>query len=472
MANVEHRTVVERSGKAGGSKTAGSRAAESSAHHTKLSVRQKLGFGIFDLGGNLFFTLMGFWCLKYLTDIVGISAAWAGVAVMIGKAWDAVTDPVMGYISDRTLSRWGRRRGYLLFGAVPMMLSMWFFFSAPQIVSPPLLILWAVFALMLLNTVATIINVPYSSLTPELTDDYHERSSLNGYRFGCAVFGTILGAAAVQPLTELFPSPRLGWSMMGLILGLVTAAVTLVTFFGTKERKHTREDLPTEGFFATYREVFTNRPFVKLIVTYALHIMGITFLQSILAYYTEYIYKRPDITPLAMMVLLLTAMVFIPVSVLVSKKIGKKRTYQICFAILASACLLIFFLGRPLGPAFFMAIMVYGGIGIGFSYVAPYAMVPDTIDYDAVKSGERKEGAYYGIWTFISKLGTALAVFVSGVILDLGGYIANAEQSEGAINAIRIVIGPIPALILAGAFLVINFYSLDEKTFNKLKGTL
>jgi hypothetical protein len=229
----------------------------------RLTVKQKLGFGIFDLGGNMFFTLMGFWALKYLTDIAGIAAAWAGVAMMAGKVWDAVTDPVMGFISDRTLSRWGRRRPYLLFGAVPRMLTLWLFFTSPGIENPVLLTLWAVLALTLLNTASTVVNIPYAALTPELTEDYHERTSLNGYRFGCAVFGTITGAAAVQPLTELFGAPRRGFSMMGLILGTVIALVTLITFFGTKEKKYTKADLPTRGFFATYKQVFTNKPFVQ-----------------------------------------------------------------------------------------------------------------------------------------------------------------------------------------------------------------
>src|SRR5215469_12276458 len=114
----------------------------------RLTVKQKLGFGIFDLGGNMFFTLMSFWALKYLTDTVGIAAAWAGFAVMIGKLWDAVSDPMMGYISDRTLSRWGRRRVYLLFGAVPMMLSMIFFFTSPEYLPSSLHIIWAIVALV------------------------------------------------------------------------------------------------------------------------------------------------------------------------------------------------------------------------------------------------------------------------------------------------------------------------------------
>ncbi|MDR2477575.1 MAG: glycoside-pentoside-hexuronide (GPH):cation symporter [Treponema sp.] len=439
----------------------------------RLSVKQKLGFGIFDLGGNMFFTLMGFWSLKYLTDIVGVAAAWAGIAVMAGKVWDAVTDPVMGFISDRTLTRWGRRRPYLLAGAVPMMFAMWLFFSAPNIDKPVLLVLWVSLALMLLNTVSTVINIPYSSLTPELTGDYHERSSLNGYRFGCAVFGTILGAAAVQPIVDFFAgigpgNIRFGWSMMGLSLGAVMTLVTLLTFFGVREKRHSAKDLPTKGFFATYRQVFSNRPYVILLLTYSLNIMGITFLQSILAYYTEYVYKRPDITPLAMMILLLTAMVCIPLSVMVSKRIGKKRTYQICFAVIASACMVIFLLGQRLGPNFFLIFMVYAGIGVGFGYVAPFAMVPDTVEYDAAKTGERKEGAYYGIWTFISKLGTSFSVFLSGLLLSIGGYVANAEQGGKAIFAITLLIGPVPALTLLGAMILIEKYTLDEKAYQEL----
>jgi GPH family glycoside/pentoside/hexuronide:cation symporter len=114
--------------------------------------------------------------------------------------------------------------------------------------------------------------------------------------------------------------------------------------------------------------------------------------------------------------------------------------------------------------------MVYAGIGIGFSYVSPYSMVPDTIEYDAARSGERKEGAYYGIWTFVSKLGTSLSAFISGAILSFGGYAANADQSPSAILAIRLLIGPIPAVILIAAMICIQAYTLDENTYKKIMG--
>lgn len=437
-----------------------------------LTVKQKLGFGIFDLGGNMIFTALGFWSLNYLTDTVGLAAGLAGIAVMAGKVWDAVTDPVMGYISDRTHSRWGRRRPYLLFGAIPIFLAMCFFFTKPDYLgeaSPVTIAVWAAIALMLLNTANTVINIPYSSLTPELTDDYHERTRLNGYRFGCAVFGTIIGAAAVLPIAGAFSDRKTGFIAVGAVLGGVAALTTLLTFFGTKEKKRRKEDFPNKGFFATYRQVLTNKPYLILLFTYALHLCALTFLQGILVYYTKYIYHNENLATPAMAILLLTAMVFIPLSVLLAKKTGKKLVYQISFAVLSSTCFLIFLFGHILGQNFFLMIMLYAGIGLGFSYVAPFAMVPDAVEYDAVKTGERKEGAYYGIWTFIAKAGQSLAVFLSGRILDSGGYIADAAQSETALFSIQTIIGPLPAIIFIAAIILVQFYPLDEKTYNKLR---
>lgn len=433
----------------------------------KLSLGTKLGFGAADLGGNLFFTAMGFWTLNYLTDTVGLAAAAAGAAVMIGKLWDAVTDPMMGFISDRTRSRWGRRRPYLLFGALPLALTMWYFFTAPKAGSQAWLTIWASLALCALNTAYTIINIPYSSLTPELTKDYNERSSLNGYRFGFAVIGTILGAGAVLPLVGIFGANRAaGFSFMGAVLGVLMAVSTLVTFFAVKEPDHSHEPIPTEKFFPTFLAVFKNKPYVILLFTYALNLTALNFVQGILVYYFKYIYRNEALTTLAMLLLLVTAMICIPLSVKVSKHIGKKRTYQICFAVLASACLIIYLFGHRFGSGFFLVMMVYAGIGVGFGYVAPWAMVPDAIEFDAVRTGNRKEGAFYGMWTFTSKVGTSLAIALTGAILGAAGYAANlAEQSATTLRAIRLIIGPIPALVFILAILLIERYPIDEKTY-------
>jgi GPH family glycoside/pentoside/hexuronide:cation symporter len=435
----------------------------------KLRLSTKLGFGVCDLGGNLFFTALGFWSLNYLTDTVGLGAGLAGVAVMIGKLWDAVTDPMMGYLSDRTRTRWGRRRPYLLFGAVPLLLSMWFFFTSPGIdpANQIALTVWATVALMMLNTAYTVINIPYSSLTPELTDDYHERTSLNGYRFGFAVFGTIRAPPRFCHRRRA-SDPGGGFSAVGLILGTVMAVTALATFLSVREKDHSNTEIPKEGFFATYLAVFRNKPYLLVLGTYALNLTALNFLQGILVYYTKYIYGNESITTPAMVILLLVAMVCIPVSVFLSKKVGKKLTYQISFGVLASACALIYLFGEALGERFFLAMMVYAGIGIGFGYVAPWAMVPDTIEYDAVMTGKRKEGSFYGMWTFASKVGQSLSMLISGAVLSAGGYVVDAAQTHAAKGAIKLLIGPMPVVVLVAAIVLIQFYPLDEQTYERL----
>ncbi len=438
----------------------------------KLPLHVKAGFGIGDLGGNLFFTAMGFYSLIYLTDTVGVAAALAGAAILLGKFWDAVTDPMMGYISDRTRSRWGRRRPYLLFGALPLLFAMWYFFSAPDFGNAQTAgFLWAAAALCLLNTAYTVVNIPYGSLTPELTKDYRERTSLNGFRFSFAVIGTILGAAVVLPIVNLAGGGRQGYPIVGLLFGAIMAGTILTTFFSVREPGRESMARPKEKFFATFLVVFKNKTYMRLAAVYTLNLTGITFVQTMLVYYFKYIYQNEAMTTVAMLLLLGVAMLCIPVSVLTAKKIGKKRTYQIALVILAVSCFAMFFFAHILGMMFTFGVMVFAGVGIGFGYVPPFAMLPDVVEVDAVRTGSRKEGAYYGMWTFFSKIGVALAAALAGVFLSMAGFVPNlADQSSSAVFTIRLLIGPVPAAVFIAGILLVASYELDEKTYDAVVG--
>ncbi len=435
-----------------------------------LPLKVKLGFGIGDLGGNLFFTAMGFYSLIYLTDTVGLAAALAGAAILIGKFWDAFSDPMMGFISDRTRSRWGRRRPYFLFGALPLLLSMWYFFSAPDFRNSQTMgFIWVALILCLLNTAYTVVNIPYGSLTPELTKDFKERTSLNGFRFSFAVIGTILGAAIVLPIIGLAGDSRTGYSYVGLLFGAIMAGTILITFITVREPDHASIPLPTEKFFATFQVVFKNRTYLRLAAVYTMNLTGITFVQTMLVYYFKYIYKNESSTTIAMLLLLGVAMLCIPVSVLVAKRYGKKRTYQTALGILALSCLAMFFFAHILGMIFTFIVMIFAGVGIGFGYVPPFAMLPDVVEVDAVQTKIRKEGAYYGMWTFFSKIGVALAAALAGAFLSLASFVPNlADQPSSALLAIRLVIGPIPALIFAAGIILVQKYPLDEKTYDSI----
>ncbi len=434
---------------------------------TGLTMKSKLGFGVCDLGGNLFFTAIGLWLMIYLTDTVGIAAGFAGIVVAIGKIWDAITDPITGFLSDRTKTRWGRRRPWMLFGSFPLFVTMMIMFTNPGFDSQVALFAWGVLAFCALNTAYTAVNIPYNSLTPELTQDYHERTVLNGYRFGFAVVGTLLGAGMALPIVGLFKTKSAGFSAMGAIFGAVMLITALITFFSVREPATERQPL-TKGFFETYRKVFRNKPYLLILGVYALHVTALTVVMSVAAYYFKYIHNNEQMTTTAMLLLLVTAFVFIPVSVIVSKKIGKKIVYGAGLLIIAVNLMVLFFLGHLYPIEYSLAVMLTTGIGFGFTYVMPYAMVPDAVEYDYLLSGERTEGAFYGIWTFGIKIGQAIALAITGTVLSLVGYVPDVAQTMESQLGIRLLLGPIAAVIFILGVVVLYLYPINEKRYNEI----
>ena len=318
----------------------------------KLPVQVKLGYGVCDLGGNLFFTIIAFLLLNYLTDTVGISAGLAGTIIMVGKVWDAVTDPVAGYLSDNTSSRWGRRRPYIFLGSIPLFLTMILMFTNPKLQSQGALFVWGTVSFCLLCAAYTVVNIPYSALTPELTQDFHERTSLNGYRFGFAVIGTLIGAGAALPLVNAFSDKNTGFTVLGIAFGFIMMITAMATAVTVKEPDRQASG-PRQGFFRTYLGVFGNRPYIFILLTYALHVTALTVVSGIAIYYFKYVHQNEPMTTAAMVTLLVTAMVFIPVSVVVSKKTGKKAAYGFGLLAFAASIMVLFFFGHLHPPIIF-----------------------------------------------------------------------------------------------------------------------
>ena len=429
----------------------------------RLPVRKKIGFGIADIGGNLFFTAMGFWTLTYLTDTVYLAPALAGIAVMTAKIWDAVTDPIVGFFSDNTRTRFGRRRPYLLFGALPFGLSLWLFFTKPSFTAQTALFWWALLMLCLVNTAMTLVNIPYSALTPELTSDYNEQTSLNAYRFLCAGIGTIMGAVIVMPIVNIFPSKASGFSAAGAVIGGIILVTTLITFFSVKESAVPPKTSTgkASAFFASYRSVFKNSAYTVLLAVFVLHITALNFLQGMVVYYLKYIYRAEALSSMIMGLLLITAIVSIPIAAKCSNLLGKNFSYRTGLAVLCVSTMVIFFIGHRIGVTGLAISFVCAGIGVGFAFATPWAMLPDAIAWqpDTV----RNEGCYYGVWTFASKLGQAVSTGVSGLILSAAGYHADTIQSPQTIFAIRLIAGPIAAAACLLGVILIRFYPIDKK---------
>jgi len=437
----------------------------------KLSLRVKLGYGAGDLGGNLFFTVVAFWLMNFLTDEVGLSAGLVGVALMLGKAWDAITDPAVGILSDRTRSRWGRRRPWLLFGSVPLGVSFWLLFTSPGSESQTTLLVWATLVYMLTCTAYTTVNIPYNALTPELTKDFDERTALNGYRMAFAGTGTLIGAGTALLIVGLFTSRTVGYSVMGAVFGGVMTLTALIPFLAVREPED--PPAPARGnILRTYLQALRNRPFVLILVPWVLNTAGVTVVTATMIYYFKYIYDNEALMPIAVAVLIVTAMVFIPIWVKLSERLGKRNTYVAGLTIFIVALMAFFFLGHTLGVGFAFVVMVVAGIGFSTHYVMPWAIVPDTVEYDFAETGLRREGVYYSLWTFMIKLGQAAAGLMVGVILEAFGYVPDVAQSTSALFGIRFLIGPVTGICFGLGILVLLFYPIDKARYAEIQARI
>ena len=449
------------------------RAAQLADRPDRLSRKTKLGYGIADLGGNLLFTVAGFYFLNFLVDSLGLAAGLAGTALFIGTIWDAITDPAMGYISDRTHTRWGRRRPYMATGAVLLLIFMVLMFTDPGLREDRQLFVWVVVINCLLNTAYTLVNIPYSALAPELTADFHERTVLNGYRMSFAVVGTLVGAGAVVPLVNLFGGTVTGWTITGGILGAIMAASMLTTVLTVKEQLGAPVKKQTR-IIKSYAEVLTLKPFLLAVIPWACHITGVTIIQANLRFFYKHIYENEGMFQVALLFLLVVSLAFIPVWVRVSKKLGKKRCYNTGMLIVAAMVLIFVSIG-PLLPIWFsFVIMALAGVGFSTQYAIPYALVPDVVEYDFAENGARREGVFYGMWTFSSKLGRALAIGMSGWILAAFGYIeasvtvSDPVQNALALTGIRILVGPVPAFFFVAGVIILSFYPITKDVYDQI----
>lgn len=435
----------------------------------KLTLKTRLGYGIGDIAICLYWSGVGLYLLYFYTDVVGISPSLAGLIYGIGMLWDAVTDPFMGYVAERTRTKWGVYRPYLLFGNVPLALSFVLLFWVPPF-EGAMLFSFLLLTNLLHRTCFTIVSVPFSSLTPRITSDSQERTNLTGFRMLGAQTGTNLMALLAFPIIFWVggDDESSGFLVLGAIAGITALAIHAVTFMTVKEPEN---DLGIERVGGSLAEaaqaVAKNGPF--WLVFSATLIVGITtiFFGNNLIYYTKYALNLHEYQGTILFTSGIIAFLSIPIWWAISNRIGKKLTWLISSSITLIA--LVSFYLYPISQLNELLVLVgFIGFGSGAGGILFWSMLPDTIEYGEVHTGVRSESSLYGFMTFAQKGSIAFAIIILGLVLDAIGFQANEIQTESTIADMKAIMTLIPIVGIASSLVIIYFYPIDAKMHKEL----
>jgi GPH family glycoside/pentoside/hexuronide:cation symporter len=435
----------------------------------KLSRREKWIYGSGDLSFSLITTIVGAYFAIFLTDVVGVPAKIAAAAIFIGSTWDYINDPLVGYISDRTRSRWGRRRPFLLFAAVPLMLAFALMWWRPPLTDPVILGIYFSIIFILYELAATFAYMPYLALTPELTSNYDERTSLMSTRAFFSILGSLVAFTIPLLIVGAFHPENAGRVLiMGTAFGIFCVIPLWLVFFGTREREEFMHQ-PQKGIRESIVAVRNNRPFFFGLVIYLFTWVAIAILQLILLYFLKYVVRQEAQSDLIMATIFVVAMIALPLWVWISRRLNKRLAYIAGIAFLAVVLLTLSSLSPSTSLPLILAICVLAGIGVSAAHVIPWSILPDAIEYGELHTGERHEGMFYSLITLAQKIAVSVALPLALLVLDHSGYIPNSSvQPESAVNGIRLIAGPIPAVLLGLGILFAILYPLGRENYTEI----
>lgn len=444
----------------------------------KLKLSTKIGFGVGDIFGGGAMMIIGFYYLYFLTDVVLLTPKLAGIVFLVSKAWDAVTDPLMGVISDRTRTRWGRRRPYFLAGVILIFLSffaMWFPVDFDRELHRFIFIL---VAYVFFSTVITMVMIPYNAMVPELTPDYDERTALTTFRIAFSGFSSLLCAVVPWEIVKAFdPDVRQGFIVMAVAFGLLFALPFIAVFFTTHERAEFQAVPERIDFKKNFLEPFKTPTFVNVLLMYLFAFVAMDVVMSIVIYFMTYYLNQGDATNYVLGTLLVVQLAVIPVYYLLSKRTSKKTSFTVAAVLWIASMGFSFFVG-PDSPVYFM--YVFGGlvgVGTGGIVIMIYSIFADVPDVDELYSGERREGIYSGMFMFMRKLSSALGIFLVSNLIDWAGYLVpidgvQQEQTGEFIMVLRVVFMVVPVVFLVLCVYNATRYAMTPKLHQRLKNFL
>jgi len=437
----------------------------------KLSFKEKVGYSLGDTASHFVWDMVGFWLLFFYTDVYGISAAAAGTIMLVARFWDMAVDPIIGVVSDRTNTRWGKFRPYILFGAVPYAVLAILTFTTPNFGEFGK-ILYAGATYVLLMTAYAAINLPYSALGAVMTDDTYERAGLNTYRFIAGFSGQFIVTGLALTLAEFFGhgNKAQGFQYTVFMFAVLSLIFFFITFQTTKERvqppkaqkNSLKEDL---------KNLFANKAWRILAIVGIISFIMFAMQNAAIAYYFKYYLGRENNVQLFNVLGTVALIVALPLSKPLAKKFGNKNV----------------FIGSSLiSGIFFMLIYLPGVNNITTIYVfniiakmayAPavpllWTMIADSADYGEWTTGRRATGLYFSAAVFAQKAGWGIGAAIAGWILTISQFVPNVTQNDTAITGIKLLVSVIPGILYMSCALFMIFYKIDSKTTDLMKKEL
>ncbi len=432
---------------------------------------EKVGYGLGDTASNLYWQMFVNFLMFFYTDIFGISAAAVGTMLMISRFWDAVNDPLMGIIADRTHTRWGRFRPYLIWMSGPLAILGVLTFLTPNF-GPTGKLVYAYITYTLIMMAYTAINIPYSALMGVLSPSHQVRTGVSTYRFVLAFVGAFIVQGLTLPLVNFFGrgNQAVGFPMAMVVYGVLAMALFYITFATTKERVQpiSSEKTPLKKDIS---DLLHNRPWMILLVM-GIFTLGYVIVRSgTVLYYFKYVLKNEALASLFMVLGTVAVIAGVACTQFFAKLIGKKRFYLIVMSLTTILTALFYFVPTD-------QIVLIFALHILISFVmAPQApllwsMYADTADYSEWKNGRRATGLVFSAATFAQKFGVALGGGLAGWLLAAFGFVANQDQAPETLRGIRMMMSFIPAIGTGIATIAAFFYELDDKTMNKIESEL
>jgi glycoside/pentoside/hexuronide:cation symporter, GPH family len=463
------------------------------ASKDRLSFWMKLLYGSGDWGISSIGMMRSIFYAIYLTDVVGLTPRLASFGALVGIVWDAVNDPIIGILSDHLHTRWGRRRPFLLWFAIPFGLSFVILWSAPNWENQTALLIYVTLSFMLADTLQTLVGVPFLSLTPELTPDYDERTTLTSFRSFFQLTGALTVVIAAPAIVDMVlasgGSQQQGFMLVGAIFGGIGAIPLLLIGLFVRETS-TPEQIESIPFRKTLQAAWQNIPFRYAVGIHMLNWSAVDMITVAFPYFLLYWVARGNLLASIHIlgfdlayesaffgILMSVCILCIPFWLWIARWRNKRQAYMLGMIFWVAVQLTVFTI-QPGKTIYLLTIAALAGIGVSAAYTLPDSMFADVIEWDELRTRRRQEGIFYGIRTLIRKLTGALVIFITLQLLGWAGYVSPPKgtlqfsQTDSALHMIRLLVSPFGAMILCGTIFLAWLFPLSREKHARIQKLL